>query len=170
MTSHSSYEAVLLIGTPRGLGHAIAVEYIERGSVVVATVRGTGRTTELHELQETADDRLEIKHAERGGFELYRASRSAFNQLMRTYAARYHDGESRLLLIAPCWVKTGLGGPNARLDISESIPASSRPPTPTRPQRPALPRPPWPDSPMVSGHRRLHSTLLRPMPTEGRSL
>ena len=32
-------------------------------------------------------------------------------------------GEARaLLLMAPGWVKTGLGGPNAVLEISESIP------------------------------------------------
>jgi NAD(P)-dependent dehydrogenase (short-subunit alcohol dehydrogenase family) len=58
-----------------------------------------------------------------GGFEIYRASKSALNQLMRSYANR-HLGETRtLLLMAPGWVKTDLGGPDARLTIEESIPS-----------------------------------------------
>ncbi|WP_328604308.1 SDR family NAD(P)-dependent oxidoreductase [Amycolatopsis sp. NBC_00345] len=206
-----STKTVLLIGASRGLGHAIAAEYLDRGAHVVATVRSSARTA-LHELQDTADGRLEIEHVditepeqvqalhdrldarrfdllfvnagitnpqeetsadvstedfarlmvtnalspmrvvetlgelvdphgtvaimssgqgsiannERGGFEIYRASKSALNQLMRSYAARHaarHAGDSRtLLLMAPGWVQTDLGGPNARLTIGESIP------------------------------------------------
>ena len=204
----SENATVLLIGGSRGLGYAIAAEYIHRGSRVVATVRGTGRTA-LHELQDSDRGHLEIEHLdinapeqlhalrdrlnahrfdllfvnagvasdqevttadvttqeftrlmvtnalspmraieslgelvdpdgtigimssgqgsiannERGGFEIYRASKSALNQLMRSYAAR-HRGDSRtLLLMAPGWVKTELGGPGARLTVSESIPS-----------------------------------------------
>ncbi|MGW7532973.1 SDR family NAD(P)-dependent oxidoreductase [Amycolatopsis sp. NPDC054798] len=57
-----------------------------------------------------------------GGFEVYRASKSALNQLMRSFAARHADGPRTLLLMAPGWVKTDLGGPRARLTIGESIP------------------------------------------------
>jgi hypothetical protein len=40
---------------------------------------------------------------------------------MRSYAAR-HRGETRaLLLIAPGWVQTGLGGPGARMTVEESV-------------------------------------------------
>jgi NAD(P)-dependent dehydrogenase (short-subunit alcohol dehydrogenase family) len=199
--------SVLLIGASRGLGYAIAEEYVKRGSHVVATVRGTGRTA-LHELQASADGALEIEHVdinapeqlralrdrlaarsfdllfvnagvanrpdetaadvstdefsrlmitnalspmrvietlgdlvpedgtiaimssgqgsiannERGGFEIYRASKSALNQLMRSYAARHRDDPRTLLLLAPGWVQTELGGPKARLTIEESIP------------------------------------------------
>lgn len=57
-----------------------------------------------------------------GGFEVYRATKSALNQMFRSYAAR-HAGEQRpLLLMAPGWVKTTLGGSNAMLEISDSIP------------------------------------------------
>lgn len=57
-----------------------------------------------------------------GGFEVYRATKSALNQMFRSYAAR-HAGEQRaLLLMAPGWVKTTLGGPNAKLEIGDSIP------------------------------------------------
>ncbi|WP_269856268.1 SDR family NAD(P)-dependent oxidoreductase [Streptomyces sp. RPT161] len=207
MSVVSQNTTVLLIGASRGLGYAIAAEYIDRGSRVVATVRGPGRTA-LHDLQQTAGGRLEIEHVdinapeqvhalrdrlgargfdllfvnagvanrpeettadvtteeftrlmitnalspmrvietlaelvepdgtiaimssgqgsiannERGGFEIYRASKSALNQLMRSYAARHRDDPRTLLLMAPGWVKTDLGGPNARLTVKESIP------------------------------------------------
>ena len=62
-----------------------------------------------------------VANNQRGGFEIYRASKSALNQLMRSYDARREDGRT-LLLMAPGWVKTELGGPHARLTISESIP------------------------------------------------
>jgi NAD(P)-dependent dehydrogenase (short-subunit alcohol dehydrogenase family) len=62
-----------------------------------------------------------ISRNDRGDFEVYRASKSALNQLMRSYAAR-HRGETRaLLLIAPGWVQTGLGGPGAHLTVEESV-------------------------------------------------
>jgi NAD(P)-dependent dehydrogenase (short-subunit alcohol dehydrogenase family) len=207
VSSVSDNATVLLIGASRGLGYAIAAEYLDRGSRVVATVRSPGRTA-LHELQDTAGGRLEIEHVdinvpeqvqalgdrlgarrfdllfvnagvtngpdettanvtteeftrlmvtnalspmrviealaefidpsgtiaimssgqgsiannERGGFEIYRASKSALNQLMRSYAARHRDDSRTLLLMAPGWVKTELGGPGARLTVSESIP------------------------------------------------
>ena len=199
---------ILIIGASRGLGLAMAKEYLDRGSEVVATIRGSDRTV-LHDLAETAGGRLKIEYLdinlpeqldalrerlagqkfdllfvnagvanqhgsttaeistdeftrlmvtnalspmrvvealgdlvpsdgtigvmssgqgsvannENGGFEIYRASKSALNQLMRSYAAR-HRGENRtLLLMAPGWVKTALGGPGARLTIDESIPS-----------------------------------------------
>ena len=205
MTSTSKNASVLLIGASRGLGYAMAKEYVDRGTPVVATVRGRSRTA-LHELRETAGDLLEIEHVditvpeqvqelrrrigsrsfdllfvnagvgaaetvpdvttdefvrlmvtnalspmrvvetlgdavssdgtiaimssgqgsvsnnENGGFEIYRASKSALNQLMRSYAARHRDDGRTLLLMAPGWVKTDLGGPHARLTIDESIP------------------------------------------------
>jgi NAD(P)-dependent dehydrogenase (short-subunit alcohol dehydrogenase family) len=209
MSPNSPNSTVLLIGASRGLGQAIAAEYLGRGATVVATVRGSGPTP-LHDLLPGAEGRLEIVEGvditepaqvealadqlgerrfdllfvnagvtngaeeipsdvateefnrlmvtnalspmrvlealeglvepagtlaimssgqgsvannERGGFEIYRASKSALNQLMRSYAAR-HRGEARaLLLLAPGWVQTDLGGPGAALTIEESIPA-----------------------------------------------
>jgi NAD(P)-dependent dehydrogenase (short-subunit alcohol dehydrogenase family) len=64
-----------------------------------------------------------VANNERGGFEIYRASKSALNQLMRSYAARHRDDSRTLLLMAPGWVRTDLGGPNASLTIEESIPS-----------------------------------------------
>jgi NAD(P)-dependent dehydrogenase (short-subunit alcohol dehydrogenase family) len=57
-----------------------------------------------------------------GGYEVYRASKSALNQLMRSYAARHADDPRTLLLISPGWVPTELGGPDAPLTIEESVP------------------------------------------------
>jgi NAD(P)-dependent dehydrogenase (short-subunit alcohol dehydrogenase family) len=54
------------------------------------------------------------------GWEIYRASKSALNQLMRSFAARHPDDPHTLLLMAPGWVKTDLGGPDAGLTVEES--------------------------------------------------
>lgn len=53
-------KAILLVGASRGLGSAIAAEFLKRGWSVVGTVRGTART-ELHDLADRYPDRLEIE-------------------------------------------------------------------------------------------------------------
>jgi NAD(P)-dependent dehydrogenase (short-subunit alcohol dehydrogenase family) len=55
-----------------------------------------------------------------GGFEIYRASKAALNTLMRSFAARRASGRWTLLLIAPGWVRTDMGGPHADLSVEES--------------------------------------------------
>lgn len=200
-------KSALIIGASRGLGCALAAEYLARGWQVTATVRGPGRTG-LHDLagpaggrlvvetvditapgevaalhnrlagekldllfvnagvtngtEETVADvstetfvRLMVTNAlspmrvvealqdlvapdgtigvmssgqgsvannDKGGFEIYRASKSALNQLMRSFAARHAGDPRTLLLIAPGWVQTDLGGAAAPLTIGQSIP------------------------------------------------
>ena len=200
-------KSALIIGASRGLGCALAAEYLARGWQVTATVRGSGRTG-LDDLAKSSDRRLvvetvditvpeqvtalrgrlaqetfdvlfvnagvtngpeetvadvstdtfirlmvtnalspmrvvealqdlvapdgtiavmssgqgSIANNENGGFEIYRASKSALNQLMRSFAARHADDPRTLLLIAPGWVQTSLGGPGAPLTIDQSIP------------------------------------------------
>jgi NAD(P)-dependent dehydrogenase (short-subunit alcohol dehydrogenase family) len=197
----------LIIGASRGLGYALAAEYLSRGWQVTATVRGA-RPAGLNDLArspagrltvETVDitvpeqvaalrDRLarnrfdllfinagvtngpeetvadvstdtfvklmvtnalsplrviealqdlvtpdgtiavmssgqgSVANNEKGGFEIYRASKSALNQLMRSFAARHAGDPRTLVLMAPGWVQTDLGGPAAPLTIGQSIP------------------------------------------------
>ena len=54
--------------------------------------------------------------------EVYRGSKAALNQFMRSYAARQAATPRALVLMAPGWVRTDLGGPQARLTIEESVP------------------------------------------------
>lgn len=201
--SPDSGKRVLLIGASRGLGLALAQEWLQEGWEVTATVRGSGRTR-LHEFA----DRLEIETVDitepaqiaalrtrlagrtfdllfvnagvtnepestvaeasteefirvmvtnalsplrvvealqdlldpagtiavmssgqgsvtnnvNGGHEVYRGSKAALNTYMRSYAARHRDDPRTLVLMAPGWVRTEMGGPDARLEIHESIP------------------------------------------------
>ncbi|MEU9134220.1 SDR family NAD(P)-dependent oxidoreductase [Kitasatospora sp. NPDC048540] len=57
------------------------------------------------------------------GYELYKASKAALNQLMRSYATRYADDGRTKLLIDPGHNRTELGGPDAPLLPRQSIPA-----------------------------------------------
>ena len=56
-----------------------------------------------------------------GGWEIYRASKAALNTLMRSFAARNPSDPRSLLVIAPGWVRTDMGGPQASLDVETSI-------------------------------------------------
>ncbi len=205
---HDSAGTILLIGASRGLGHAMAAEFLKKGWSVVGTVRGSSRTP-LHDLADAYRDRAEVEHHDvtepdqigalhtrlsgrrfdilfvnagtantnqdetiaetsteefvrvmitnalspmrvverlqdlvasdgmigvmssgqgsvgnntNGGHEVYRGSKAALNQYMRSYAAR-HAGERRaLVLMAPGWIRTELGGPNAPFGMEETIP------------------------------------------------
>jgi NAD(P)-dependent dehydrogenase (short-subunit alcohol dehydrogenase family) len=63
-----------------------------------------------------------VANNEHGGHEVYRGSKAALNTFMRSYAARHDNDLRTLVLMAPGWVQTDLGGPDARLTIDESIP------------------------------------------------
>jgi NAD(P)-dependent dehydrogenase (short-subunit alcohol dehydrogenase family) len=58
---------------------------------------------------------------EAGGWEVYRASKASLNTLMRSFAARHAGDPRSFLLIAPGWVRTDMGGPNAHLDVETSM-------------------------------------------------
>lgn len=56
-----------------------------------------------------------------GGWEGYRASKSALNTMLRSYAARHGDSGLTFLAVSPGWVKTDMGGDDAPLDIGTSV-------------------------------------------------
>jgi NAD(P)-dependent dehydrogenase (short-subunit alcohol dehydrogenase family) len=199
---------ILLIGASRGLGVAMAGEFLTKGWDVVGTVRESART-ELHDLADKHPGRVEIETLDvtepdqiaalhdrlagrsfdilfhnagtanrnpddtiakisteefvhvmvtnalspmrvieslqdlvpangmigimssgqgsignntNGRAEIYRGSKAALNMFMCSYAAR-HAGDARaLVLMAPGWIRTALGGPSATFSVEESIP------------------------------------------------
>lgn len=59
-TSHDTAGTILLVGASRGLGQAMAAEFLKKGWNVVGTVRGSART-KLHDLADEHEGRIEIK-------------------------------------------------------------------------------------------------------------
>jgi NAD(P)-dependent dehydrogenase (short-subunit alcohol dehydrogenase family) len=56
------------------------------------------------------------------GWQVYSASKAALNMLMKKYASRHASDGHALLLVAPGWVRTDMGGSDAALSVEESIP------------------------------------------------
>jgi len=54
--------------------------------------------------------------------EVYRGSKAALNTFMRSFAARRPNDPRAMVLMAPGWVRTDLGGAEARLTIEDSVP------------------------------------------------
>jgi NAD(P)-dependent dehydrogenase (short-subunit alcohol dehydrogenase family) len=54
--------------------------------------------------------------------EVYRGSKAALNMFMRCFSVRQAATGRAFVLMAPGWVRTALGGPDARLSIEESVP------------------------------------------------
>jgi NAD(P)-dependent dehydrogenase (short-subunit alcohol dehydrogenase family) len=57
-----------------------------------------------------------------GFWQLYSSSKAALNMLMKSFSAHHPKDPRALLLVAPGWVRTEMGGEGAALEISESIP------------------------------------------------
>jgi NAD(P)-dependent dehydrogenase (short-subunit alcohol dehydrogenase family) len=200
---------ILIIGASRGLGHAMAAEFLKKGWNVVGTVRA-GVRTKLHDLADAHEGRVTIEtldinepkqiaamrerlrgrvfdmlfvnagtttndehvhvgdvtteefvrvmvtnalspmraiealqdlvpangligamssgqgsitNNEKGMREVYRGSKAALNMFMRSFAARQRGTQRAMVLMAPGWVRTELGGPDAPLGIEESVPS-----------------------------------------------
>jgi NAD(P)-dependent dehydrogenase (short-subunit alcohol dehydrogenase family) len=208
MSTVSSSRTILIIGASRGLGHAMAAEFLKQGWNVVGTVRA-GVRTKLHDLVEEHEGRVEIEaldineqkqiaalrdrlsgrvldilfvnagvttfdehvhigdvtteefmrvmvtnalspmraiealqdlvpadgligamssgqgsitNNEKGMREVYRGSKAALNMFMRSFAARQSGTPRAMVLMAPGWIRTDLGGPNAPFSIEENVP------------------------------------------------
>ena len=57
----ASSRTILIVGASRGLGHAMAAEFLKKGWNVVGTVRGGATRTKLHELADEFEGRVEIE-------------------------------------------------------------------------------------------------------------
>jgi NAD(P)-dependent dehydrogenase (short-subunit alcohol dehydrogenase family) len=57
-----------------------------------------------------------------GSREVYRGSKAALNMFMRSFAARPSEAERALVVIAPGWIRTALGGPDAPFTMDETVP------------------------------------------------
>ncbi|HEX7816454.1 SDR family NAD(P)-dependent oxidoreductase [Dyella sp.] len=208
MPTTSSSGTILIVGASRGLGHAMAAEFLVKGWHVTGTVRGQTRTA-LHDLADAHPGRVDIEmldicqpdqlaalaarlsgrvidmlfvnagttnrdpnqpigevstddfmhvmltnalspmrvveslqshvpptgligvmssgqgsvsNNENGQRELYRGSKAALNTFMRSFAARHATSPRAMVLMAPGWVRTDLGGPDGKLSIEESVP------------------------------------------------
>lgn len=206
--SNQTIPAILLIAASRGLGLAMAEEFLKKEWNVVGTVRAGSGRTKLHDLADEFKGRLEVQTLDicdqaqvtalrerlsgkvfqmlfvnagttnnykdtigevttdefvrvmvtnalcpmrvveslqdlvaangligvmssgqgsvsnnvTGMREVYRGSKAALNQLMRSYAARHSGTPRAMVLMAPGWVRTEMGGPDAPLGIEDSVP------------------------------------------------
>jgi NAD(P)-dependent dehydrogenase (short-subunit alcohol dehydrogenase family) len=63
-----------------------------------------------------------ITNNTKGLREVYRGSKAALNMFMRSFAARQAHSGRAFVLLAPGWIKTGLGGADAPFTIEETVP------------------------------------------------
>lgn len=63
-----------------------------------------------------------ISNNQKGGHEVYRGTKAALNMYMRSYAARHANDPRALVLMAPGWIRTDLGGAGAPFGVKEAIP------------------------------------------------
>lgn len=199
--------SILIVGASRGLGCAMAAEFVGRGWSVLGTVRGAA--TPLHSLAAERPDSVEIEMldmtnhdqiralggrlssrqfdivfinggivnrtpsdtmasvstdefvrvmatnvlgvmraveefgvlARAGGMigamssgqgsianntngtnDVYRASKAALNQSMSSYAGRHAEDGRTMVLMAPGWIRTEMGGPGAPFGVEDAMP------------------------------------------------
>ena len=102
----------------------------EYARVLVTNAVGPLRVIEACQGLVTADGVIGVMSSGQGSItnntnglhEVYRSSKAALNQLVRSYAARHADDARALVLMAPGWIRTRLGGPSARFGVEESVP------------------------------------------------
>ena len=57
-----------------------------------------------------------------GTNDVYRASKAALNQAMSSYAGRHAGDGQALVLMAPGWIRTEMGGSNAPFSVEDAMP------------------------------------------------
>lgn len=68
-----------------------------------------------------SSDMASVSGNEGGGWEVYRASKAALNQLMKSFCARHATDPRTYVLMSPGWVRTDMGGDDAPLDVATSV-------------------------------------------------
>lgn len=64
-----------------------------------------------------------IANNEKGMREVYRGSKAALNMFMRSFAARQIAPVRAMVVLAPGWIRTDLGGDEAPYTLEETVPA-----------------------------------------------
>jgi NAD(P)-dependent dehydrogenase (short-subunit alcohol dehydrogenase family) len=57
-----------------------------------------------------------------GFWDLYASAKAALNMLMKCFASRRPGDRRAILVVAPGWIKTDMGGDEATYTIEETIP------------------------------------------------
>jgi NAD(P)-dependent dehydrogenase (short-subunit alcohol dehydrogenase family) len=107
-----------------------AVDAEEFTSVMLTNAYGPMRVIEALQANVPADGLIaamtsgqgSIANNVKGSREVYRASKAALNMLMKSFAAREADAPRAMALLAPGWIKTDLGGPDAPFTTEEAVP------------------------------------------------
>jgi len=63
-----------------------------------------------------------ISNNQKGMREVYRASKAALNMLVKSFAVREQNTARSIVLMAPGWIRTGLGGDQAPFTLEETVP------------------------------------------------
>lgn len=63
-----------------------------------------------------------IANNSNGTNDVYRTSKAALNQAMASYAGRHATDGRAMILLAPGWIRTELGGGNAPVGVEEAMP------------------------------------------------
>jgi NAD(P)-dependent dehydrogenase (short-subunit alcohol dehydrogenase family) len=82
---------------------------------------GNFRKGEGHRLVYVTSKMGSIADNSSGGSYLYRSSKTALNQVVKSLAADLADDGLIAVVIHPGWVKTDMGGPNALIDTRTSV-------------------------------------------------
>ncbi|WP_157006498.1 SDR family NAD(P)-dependent oxidoreductase [Luteibacter yeojuensis] len=110
--------------------NAATVSDMEFIDVMVTNVLGPMRVLEAFESLVPASGVLaamssglgSVENNTQGGWNVYRASKAALNQMLRSFANERAGDRRAVLALDPGWVRTDMGGHAATLSVDESIP------------------------------------------------